>query len=747
MSDTTTARPGAIREVREDARGVSLIAEAGGLRIEAPADSVLRVRVLRSGQEPEPSWAVLPSDAAPESPKLRESEDCYTVTASGCAVHIRRADGVFRVETRDGRAVLDDAAVAWSGDGVRLTWSQPAERRVYACGENSGGLERRGQPMEFWNTDHYAFAVGAGPLYQSIPFALFMDGADAGGLFLDNTYRQRWDLGGDRAVIKAEGGAADLYLFTGDGPRAVVSAFTQLTGRAPLPPLWALGYHQSRYSYYPDAQVRDLAAEFRRRAIPCDAIYFDIHYMERYKDFTWDRTRFPDPKGLLQDLKRDGFQSVVILDPGVKIEDGYSVYEELKAAGFHVKMPGGEPYVGKVWPGDCLFPDFTNAACRAWWGGLYAGLIDDGVTGFWNDMNEPAIFETESRTMPPDARFSGDHGPGDHRRFHNIYGMQMARAGYEGVRRLRPDERAFFLSRAGYAGASRYAATWTGDNVASWEHLRLSLAMVMNLGLSGQPISGPDIGGFVGEPSAELFCRWLQAGALMPYCRVHSAKPDHDNPDAEAVTPREPWVFGPEWEDRHRAAIELRYRLMPTLYTLAEEAARTGLPMLRPLFMEFPDDPRCAGVEDQFMVGANLLCAPVLEDGARSRPVYLPDGPWYDFWTNDPVTGGQVISVEAPLERLPLYARGGAVLAVQPVVQHTGEMDAQPLELRFYLHDGSAGGEVYEDDGRSMNYDSGAFLRTRITVRTEGGDRRVEAFTEGDYESPRPEARHTFIGA
>jgi alpha-glucosidase len=744
--NATAARPGTIRAARQQGRGVSLLAEGGSIRVEAPADGVARVLFLRAGQEPEASWAVLPSSATPRPVEVRENEAGYAVIFPGGTVHVRRADGAVRVSTRDGRVVLDSAGVTWDGDGLRLTWTQPEARKVYACGENAGPLERRGQPMEFWNTDHYAYAVGAGPLYQSIPFALFMDGGSAGGLFLDNTYRQRWDLRDNRAVIEADGGAADFYIFTADAPKDVLSAFTGLTGRSPLPPLWTLGYHQSRYSYYPEAQVRELAAEFRRRRIPCDAIYFDIHYMDRYKDFTWDRERFPDPPALLGELKRHGFQSVVILDPGVKVEPGYSVYEELEEAGFYVKRPDGSPYVGKVWPGDCIFPDFTNEACRAWWGGLYQTLLDDGVSGFWNDMNEPAIFESEGRTMPMDTCFEGDHGPGSQARFHNVYGMQMARAGYEGVRRLRPRARTFFLSRAGYAGAGRYGATWTGDNVASWEHLRISLAMVMNLGISGQPFSGPDVGGFVGEPSPELLCRWLQAAALMPFCRVHSAKPDHDHPDAEAVTPREPWVFGPEWEALYRGAIELRYRLMPTLYTLAEEAARTGIPLMRPLFLEFPDDPACAARDDEFMLGAGLLCAPVLEDGARSRAVYLPPGPWYDFWTSEPLEGGRTVEVEVPLGRLPLFARGGSVLALSPVAQHTGETLDRPLELRAYLQDGRAGGALYEDDGHSMEFETGAFRRTTFRVRTESGVPQVETSFEGAYHSPRPEAAWEFIG-
>jgi len=604
--------------------------------------------------------------------------------------------------------------------------------------------------MQFWNAELPGYHAGFDPLYQSIPFCLGMDGPRAHGLYVDNTFRQWWDLGEPGttgASIAVADGALTVYLFTAPEPKSVLNRWTDLVGRIPLPPLWAMGYQQSRWSYYPENVVRGIAGEFRSRAIPCDVIWFDIDYMQGFKVFTWDPDRFPNPARLIEDLKADGFQSVLMLDPGVKVEEGYPVYEELKAAGFYVKNPDGSPFVGPVWPGDCLFPDFTNPACRAWWGDLYRPLLEQGAAGFWNDMNEPAVFEAEGHTMPMDVLHDGDGRPDSHLRYHNVYGMQMVRATYEGVRRNRPRERAFVLTRSGFAGTHRYAATWTGDNRADWEGLWLSLPMVMNFGLSGQALSGPDIGGFMGDPTPELFTRWIQAGALFPFCRCHHAASKHEGEfDRLDASAQEPWSHGGEYEAVNRASIELRYRLLPYLYTLAEEAARTGVPILRPLFLEYPDDPRCKGLDDQFLLGRDLLCAPVLQEGATSRTVYLPPGDWYDFWSGERLEGGRDLTVEAPLSHLPLYVRAGAVLPMQPVVQHTGEMRDEPLILRAYLDNGRAEGEVYEDDGITLDFERGAFRRTRAVVTREGGEANVEMASEGSYISPRPEPVVEVIG-
>jgi len=720
------------------------------VRIRVLAGDLARVRVVRSGDtEPDRSYAVSRTDWPPAPFETAESEESVEVRAAALRVSVRKADAAITVTSSRGTPLLEAARIEWAGEGFSLAWTQPEDRRVYGCGEQAGSLERRGHRMVFWNFDHYEFDVDATPLYQSIPFCMTLDGGEANGILLDNTFRQEWDLGAPGAAgasISVDGGALDLYLFGSGTPRDVVERYTDLTGRMPLPPLWALGYQQSRYSYYPESEVRGIAAGFRDRNIPCDVLYLDIHYMEDYKCFTWDRERFPDPKRMLADLRDQGFRVIAIINPGVKVTDGYPVYEELKGAGFHLRNADGLPFIGPVWPGQCLFPDFTDPECRKWWGSLYAPLLEDGVAAFWNDMNEPAVFETGSKTAPLESLHDGDGYPGDHRRYHNVYGMLMARATDEGLRRLQPDERPFVLARAGYAGSQRHAATWTGDNIASWDHLRISIPMVLNLGLSGQAISGPDIGGFVGDPTPELFARWLQFGALMPFCRVHSARSTHDVIHAEGAAPQEPWSYGTEWEEINRASIRLRYELLPYLYTVFEEMTRTGAPVMRPLCYEYPDDPACAGVDDQFLVGRDILVAPIVHEGATSRRVYLPAGAWCDYRTGERFHGPSEIEVIAPIDRLPLFARGGAAIPTQEPVAHTDESPRQAIRWRVIVDDGKAEGWLYEDDGHTMAYRDRVYLRTRLTyVERPEGDGILRVETEGDYRSPRPEAEYEAV--
>ncbi|HEY3414752.1 MAG TPA: glycoside hydrolase family 31 protein [Armatimonadota bacterium] len=738
---------GAAIRAEPGADGLTVFTKNGTVAVTFISDDVVRIRVLREGQsEPDASWAILPREGAGTKVLVEDDADSLTVRSSFLSVRIARSGGSVTVASGV-HILLEAAAFSWESGKPVLRWTQPAERNYYGCGEKSGPLERRGAPMAFWNAEECGYAPGFDPMYHSIPFTLAMDGPLAHGLFVDNTFRQDWrlgELGDTQASIQVEGGALDLYLIATGEPKSVLTRWTDLVGRCPLPPLWALGYHQSRWSYYPESAVRELAANFRSRNIPCDVIWFDIDYMEDYKDFTWHPTRFPDPAKLLSDLKADGFRSVVMLDPGVKVQRGYAVYDSLLATGLFVRNADGTPFVGSVWPGPCLFPDFTNPATRAWWGEQFPSLLAYGIDGFWNDMNEPAVFDSDTHTMPDDVVFDGDGFPDTHLRYHNVYAMDMVRATSEALAKYRSEERSFVLTRAGYAGAHRFAATWTGDNRSDWPSLAISLPMIMNLGISGHGISGPDIGGFVGEPTPELFGRWLQANALFPFCRVHSAKPNWEDPDAPGGAPQEPWAFGEDWEHINRESIGLRYRLLPYLYTLVEEMTRTGFPVIRPLLLEYPDDPDCRNRDTQYLVGRDLLVAPVLTEGDTTRTLYLPAGLWYDFWTEEALDGGREITVGAPLDRLPLFVRAGAAIPTQPFVQHTGECTGVPIEWRVYLGDG-AEGTLYEDDGHSRRYLDGDFSRCQLNVEIKDGQAIVKTVCSGTFISPRPAPRVRII--
>jgi alpha-glucosidase len=597
-----------------------------------------------------------------------------------------------------------------------------------------------------WNTDTYGYPRGLDPIYQSIGFFVALrreqNKGNAYGLFLDNTTRTYFDMGKtdpERYTFGVASGELNYYVFTGGkerSPKNILRDYTGLTGRTPLPPLWALGNQQSRWSYTPEAKVREVARQFRETRTPLDVLYLDIDYMDGYRVFTWDKTRFPDPSKLIGDLRKDGIRTVLIIDPGVKYDENYYVYKEGKAGGHFVKAADGTEFRASVWPGVCAFPDFTDPKAREWFGSYYKKHLDEGVAGFWNDMNEPATFLNETtpkpdiyhhplKTFPVTVKHHGDGQPGTHARYHNVYGMLMARSTFEGLKRLRPNERPFVLTRAGYAGVQRFSAIWTGDNIASWDHLRLSIPMLTNLGVSGVALVGADVGGFSGNPSPELYARWLQAATLTPFLRSHS----------EFVSkPHEPFAYGPEFTDINRATIELRYKLLPYIYSLFQEHTETGAPVMRPLWFEYPDDDRTYLVEDQYLVGRDLLVAPVVTEGVVKRRVYFPKGnAWLDWWTGQRHEGGSEAEVDAPLDRLPLFARVGATIPTQAPAQHTGEMPGAPLKL-VAVRGADGTSSFYEDAGEGYDYQRGDH-RTTIAIQLAN---KLRLFRSGNYKTPTP---------
>jgi alpha-glucosidase len=543
--------------------------------------------------------------------------------------------------------------------------------RLFGLGDKAYPLDRRGHVYELWNSDPSNFSPGSDPLYKAIPLLFGVRSDSAWCLYVESTARLLFDCRDDEVRVFGSGRPRVHCLVR----RRFVDVFaraSELVGRMPLPPLWALGYHQSRWSYRDAEEVGAVVREFRRRRIPLDVLHFDIDHMDGYRVFTWDDERFPDPAQLIREL---GVRVVAIVDPGVKVEPGYSVYDELIERGFACIGPDGEPWVGNVWPGACAFPDFSSAAARHWWGDLHRGLVEAGVDGIWIDMNEPSV--GRRNTIPEDVR----HAACTHAELHNAYGHLMAQATFEGLERLRPGLRPFVLTRAACAGTQRYAATWTGDNRSTWTHLRLALRMCLGLSMSCFPFCGSDIGGFHGRCEPELYARWIQLGAFTPFFRTHYAG---------ALTPgrQEPWSFGPEIEAVARAAIELRHRLLPYTYTAFWRHTTTGLPVMRALALDWQDDPDALACEDEFMWGDSLLVAPVLRKGARRRRVYLPAGDWFDFWTGSALRGPRRVVAAAPLDRIPLFVRAGTVL---------------PLaggELRVYPGEGTSW--LFEDGGETL---------------------------------------------
>ncbi|MCW5768827.1 MAG: DUF5110 domain-containing protein [Phycisphaeraceae bacterium] len=582
----------------------------------------------------------------------------------------------------------------------------PAGCDLYGLGEHAGPLRRNGKRVTLWNADHYAYDDKTQSLYQSHPWVMGVrrDGS-CFGILWDTPARSRAAVSDGTLIVHVEDAGFPVYTIEGDSPESVLTTLTHLIGRISLPPLWALGYHQSRYSYYPDTEVRRIADEMRLRRIPCDVIWLDIHYMNGNRSFTFDPERFPDPRSLISHLHDRSLRVVLMIDPGLKVDPEYHAYASGNEQGMFVSTSTGDEYHGQVWPGACAFPDFSQSRVREWWGSLYAPLIELGADGFWNDMNEPAIFDGPGRTMPEDNVHLADPelgGPTTHARLHNVYGTLMVRATREGVERLRPDSRPFILTRSGFLGTHRHAATWTGDNSSMWEHLGWSITMALNLGLSGQPLVGPDIGGFEGNASGKLFARWMGVGSLLPFCRAHTDVWTKEH---------EPWSWGPAVEATCRRAIMRRYRLLPYLYTLARESADSGLPIVRPLFFADPTDPALRSADDSFLLGASLLvrCA-VTEDGPCLSPV--PAGDWTRF---------DVIESADP-ELPELHLREGHILPAGPAMQHSGERTTDPLTL-FIHHDqgGNASGSLYEDAGDGHEHARGEYRLTRFES-TRGSD-------------------------
>jgi alpha-glucosidase len=669
------------------------------------------------------SWAVVPGANAPTG-TLTVRDDGSTVTANTPAVHVRIGKTPLSVAFLDAsdQVISEDdprRPMSLSADGTRVDKSMLEDEHYYGLGDKGGHLDRRHRTFVDWNSDAYGWQESTDPLYKSIPFFLGIRGGKAYGVFVDSTWRTSFDFGvgaRDAYSFESEGGDVDYYFIAGPEPRQVIERYAALTGTTPLPPLWSLGYQQCRYSYFPQARVRDIAQTLRKKKIPADVIYLDIDYQKENRPFSVDRDRFPDFEKVIAELGQQGFRVIAITDPHIARLPGagYRPYDEGLAGDRFIHNPDGSVYVGDVWPGASVFPDFTWAPVRAWWGTLYREFVNSGVAGFWNDMNEPTVFKTPTNTMPLDLVHRMDSGgTASHREVHNVYGMQNSRATYEGLLALQGNRRPFVLTRATYAGGQRFAASWTGDNTSSWNHLRLSLTTLLSLGLSGYPMVGDDIGGFRGSPTPDLLTRWFELGAFNPIFRDHANK---GTPD------QEPWVHGPEHEAIRKRYIETRYRLLPYIYTIAEEASRTGIPLMRPTWLDHPEVASAgSGAEDSvFFFGPDLLVEPKLDETVAPVEVIVPAGVYYDYWTGKRLDGPTRLSVHAALGDMPVLVRGGAIVPHQPLVQSTAEEPKGPLELRVYPGP-DCRGSLYMDDGVTLDYQKGAFFRLATSCKESPG--------------------------
>lgn len=729
---------GDLKEYTKKENGILIKASNATLEATVYGDAIVRIRIYKN-EAPDFSYAVT---NAPAKVKWEVKEESNQLVLRTDSVSLVIQKKPLRVRFYDKKMNIlneDDASfgTSWIGQEATTYKKLQPEERFLGLGEKTGNLDRRGRSYVNWNNDYYGYPTNGDPLYQTTPFYIGVHQKRVYGLFLDNTYRSTFAFGtsNDRfATFSVEDGEMNYYLIGNTNIPEIIKSYTALTGRTDLPPLWSLGFQQCRYSYYPYYKVMSMAKMFRERNIPGDVIYFDIHYMDAYKVFTWHPERFPDPMKMMKELKDLGFHVVVIIDPGIKVEDKYTSYMEGVKDKYFVKYPDDSLYTAEVWPSWSHFPDFTHPNVREWWGKQFKSYVDAGVEGFWNDMNEPASWGNK----PPDLiEFDFDGHKSTHKRAHNVYGMQMARATLEGTQKLMNGKRPFNLTRAGYSGIQRYSSVWTGDNVASDEHMLLGVRLVNSMGISGIPFTGTDIGGFAGEPSPELYQRWMSIGAYTPFFRVHSMVGSKD---------REPWTFGEDVEANVKTILNRRYQMLPYLYSAFYESSQTGLPINRSLAIAYPHD-RFIYLNDyqnQFLFGPSLLVAPVPSTQKYSK-VYLPEGTWYRLDTDQKFAGRQEVITTSTLDSLPVFVKEGAILPLQSTIQYTSQKGTDTLHLHMYATKGTSSYTYYEDDGETYQFKKGAFLKVAIQLNGATKELRWEK-KEGSYPSKYKVIRLVFHG-
>lgn len=666
--------------------------------------NVIRVRIDKQKLGRDFSYAVVATPGTTQA-TVSQSEADIVIATGQLSARVTRQPFAITFLTPDGKVISQDEpglTTSWIGDEVSTYKTLQEGERFIGLGEKGGDLDRRGRAFTNWNTDVGQYTDHTDPLYASIPFYIGAHHGLSYGILFDNSYRSDFNFGASNnrySSFSAHGGEMNYYFIHHPRVADIISSYTALTGRMPLPPLWSLGYQQNRYSYYPEAEVMRVAHTLREKKIPADGITLDIHYMDGYKLFTWDKARFPDPAGMTRRLNAMGIKTTVIVDPGIKVEKGYGAYERGLRDDVFLKYADGQPYTGQVWPGWTHFPDFTSENGRAWWRKEVRTYADAGVAGLWNDMNEIA---TWGQAMPNNILFDFDGRATTHKEGRNVFALGMVRSSYEGMKQA-TGKRPFMLTRSGFAGLQRYSAIWTGDNTATEEHMLLGVRLLNSLGVSGVAFTGMDVGGFSGAPSKSLYARWMQIGAFTPYFRNHAAIDSKSS---------EPWAYGEEVLDIARDYINLRYRLMPYLYSAFHDATTSGQPLMRTLAIDYTHDPKVylPAYQNQYLFGASFLVAP-FESTRDMAKVYFPGGTWYDLHTDAVQSGAAEVVQELAIERLPVYVKESSIVPVQSLVQSTAEQPADTLTLHIYKGAVDSSTTYYEDDGISFGYQNGAYYQ------------------------------------
>ena len=722
------------------------------LQLTVVRDSVLRFRYTTTSNFDEDfSYAITKyASTGYNHLEITEDEEAYIVTTQKLICRINKENlKVSLFDALDNTLISQDElgfhweeSFQYGTDIVKMSKVSQDGESYFGLGDKPGSLNLKGKRYENWVTDSYAYGKDSDPIYKAIPFYTGLHHGKAYGIFFDNTFRAFFDFAQERKKVTsfwAQGGEMNYYFVYGPEMNDVVANYTDLTGKPhQMPALWTLGYHQCKWSYYPESKVTAVAAKFRELQIPCDAIYLDIDYMEGFRCFTWNKEYFPDPKRMVKELMDDGFKTIVIIDPGIKVDKDYSVFQEGLENDYFCKRADGPYMKGKVWPGECYFPDFTNPKVRDWWSGLFKELIEDiGVKGVWNDMNEPAVMEVPNKTFPNDVRHDYDGNPCSHRKAHNIYGMQMARATYQGLKKFGYPKRPFVITRSAYAGTQRYTSTWTGDNVATWEHLWIANVQAQRMAMSGFSFVGSDIGGFAGQPNGELYARWIQLGVFHPFCRTHSSG-DHGE--------QEPWTFGDEITGIVKKYIELRYQLLPYLYTAFWHHIKDGTPILKSLVLYDQSDVQTHHRNDEFIYGDKLLICPILEANSKGRRLYLPKGIWFNYWDNKPSDGGKEIWIDADLETLPIFVKEGAIIPKYPIQQYVGEKKFNEITLDVYYKKGKESSTLFDDAHDGYDYTKGRFSLRTLKLTGKKDALIIQQHKSGKFDAPYKKFKLNLIG-
>lgn len=733
---------GKITEYSKEGNTVTVIYENRKLIVTALTDEIINVF--------EPTWS------EEHRSKAIETEDMERVTAKGAELEVKCLimDGEKQLilTTKALKVVISEGGYVdfYKLDGTELSCEYRGERKsrkvlnmwdaellkaeghdvsevsvdkpvmnvrvvdkkesFYGLGDKTGPLDKRSYEYEDWNSDiPDAHTDQFHALYKSVPFLICRKDEASYGLFYDNTFHGYFDIAKENPeyiCFSADNGNLDYYFLGGDTIPAVVGNYTLLTGRAPLPQLWTLGYHQCRWGYSSAEDIRGVAEKFREYDIPCESVQYDIDYMNGYRVFTWNDKDYGPAGKLFKELGEKGFKPVVIIDPGTKREEGYFMYEEGTRNGYFFRTADNSAdYVNAVWPGESNYPDFGREEVRNWWGNHLKLLTDIGIQGIWNDMNEPASF---NGPLPLDVICYDGKRQTTHEELHNVYGHFMAKATYEGYKR-NTGKRPLVITRAAYSGTQKYAAVWTGDNQSLWEHLRMMIPQLCNLGMSGYTIAGTDIGGFGGDTTPELLSRWIEAAAFSTFFRNHSSN---------GTIFQEPWQFGEEVINIYRKYVKLHYTFLPYIYDLLHEEQENGLPVMRPLVMHYEKDPIVHNMNDEFLVGEKILVAPVVNPGETVRKVYLPEGTWYSFWTGEKHEGKRFFLEEAPIDHCPIYIKGGSVIPIYDAVSYVGEKKYD----RVTVVSTPEGGKMvhYQDNGEDFAYLDGEYNLYEFDVNTEG---------------------------